>query len=87
MGVYGYIWVCMGVIWCTNTNAQANSTKRDRNGLTGYDSWACMAGKFPQKRHICDHRHKGVKMDSGGWEWVRMGAGVVVVVHSYFIDM
>ena len=75
MGIWIYIWVFMGVVWCTNTNAQANNTKRDRNGLAGYDSWPCMVGKFPQKRHICVCRHKGVRRDSGGWVWVRMGAG------------
>ena len=43
-----------------------NNTKRDRNGLAGYDYRPCMAGKFPQKRHICACRHKGVRRDSGG---------------------
>ena len=32
-------------------------------------------GNFPTKRHICARRHKGVKRDSGGWGWVRIGAG------------
>ena len=30
---------------------------------------------IPQKRHICACRYKGVRIDSGGWGWVRMGAG------------
>ena len=75
MCVYGGIWVCMGALGYTNTNAQGNNIKRDINGLAGYDSRTCMAGKFPQKRHICVRRHKGVRRDSGGWGWVRMGAG------------
>ena len=49
MDVYGCIWVFMGAVGFTNTNAQTNNTERDRNGLTGYDSRPCMAGKFPQK--------------------------------------
>ena len=75
MDVCGCIWVCMGAVGPTNTNAQTNNTKRDRNGLAGYDSRPCMAGKFPQKRHIYVCSHKRVKRDSGGWGWVRMGAG------------
>ena len=43
--------------------------------VAGHDSWSCMAGKFPQKRHTCDRMHKGVRRDSGVWGWVRMGAG------------
>ena len=66
MGVYGCIWVFMGAVGFTNTNAQANNTERDRNGVAGYDSRPCMAGKFPQKGHICARRHKGVRRDSGG---------------------
>ena len=67
----------MGVVGCpnTNTNAQQNKTKRDTNALKGYDYGSCVAGKFPDKRHICARRHKGVKRDSGGWGWVRIGAG------------
>ena len=65
----------MGVVGYPNTNAQENNTKRYINGLAGYNSRPCMAGKFPQKRHICAHRHKGVRRDSGGWVWARMGAG------------
>ena len=38
MGVYGCIWVFMGAVGFTNTNAQANNTERDRNGVAGYDS-------------------------------------------------
>ena len=34
----GCVWVCMGAVGCAITNAQANNTKRDRNGLEGYDS-------------------------------------------------
>ena len=75
VGEYGCLWVCMGAVGCTITNAQTNNTKRDRNGLAGYDFRPCMAGKFPQKRHICVRRHKGVTRDSGGWGWVRMGVG------------
>jgi hypothetical protein len=75
VGVYGCIWVCMGALGYTNTYAQTNNTKRDINGVAGYDSRPCMAGKFPQKRHICARMHKGVRRDSGGREWVRMGAG------------
>ena len=74
-GKYGCIWVYMGAVGHTITNAQAHNTKRDRNGLAGYDPRPCMAGKFPQKRHMCVCRHKGVRRDSGGWGWVRMGAG------------
>ena len=65
----------MGTEGCTITNAQTNNTKRDRNRLAGYDFRPCMAGKFPPKRHIYVCRHKRVKRDSGGWAWVRMGAG------------
>ena len=65
----------MGTVGHTSTNAQTNNRKRDRNRLAGYDSRPCMAGKFPQKRHIYVCRHKRVKRDSGGWAWVRMGAG------------
>ena len=63
------------MVGCTITNAQTNDTKRDRNRLAGYDSRPCMAGKFPPKRHIYVCRHKRVRRDSGGWGWVRMGAG------------
>ena len=48
------------------TNAKANNTKRDRNGLAGYDSRSCrilLTGNFPKKRHICVLRHKGVRRD------------------------
>ena len=69
------MWVCIGVVGPTDTNAQSNSRKRDRNGLEWYDSRPCMAGKFPPKRHICVCKHKRVKRDSGGWAWVRMGSG------------
>ena len=75
MREYGCLWGFMGAVGCTSTNAQANNTKRHRNGIVGYDSRPCMTGKFPQKRHICVCRHKGVRRDSGGWGWVRMGAG------------
>ena len=71
----GCVWVCMGAVGCAITNAQANNTKRDRNGLEGYDSRPCMAGKFPQKRHICARRHKGVSRYSGGCLWVWMTLG------------
>ena len=43
------MWVCMGAVGCTNTSAQGNNTKRDRNGLAGYDSRPCMTGKFLKK--------------------------------------
>ena len=56
----------MGALGCNNINAQENKTKRDIHGLTGYDSRSCMTGKFPQKRHICVCRHKGVRRESGG---------------------
>ena len=75
MCAYGCIWVFMGALGYTNTNAQENNTKRDINGQAGYDSRPCMAGKFPQKRHICEHRHKGARRDSGGWVCVRVGVG------------
>ena len=75
MSVYGCICVCMGALGYTNTYAQENNTKRDINGLAGHDFRPCMAGKFPEKNHIGARRHKGVRRDSGGWEWVRMGAG------------
>ena len=75
MYVYGCIWVFMGEAGCTSTNAQTNNTKRHRNGIVGYDFRPCMAGKFPPKIHIYVCRHKRVKRDSGGWGWVRMGAG------------
>ena len=75
MGVHGCIWVFMGALGYTNTYAQTNNTKRDINGVAGYDSWPCMAGKFPQKRHICARMHKGVRRGSGVRGWVRMGAG------------
>ena len=53
------MWVCMGAVGCTNTSAQGNNTKRDRNGLAGYDSRPCMTGKFPYKRCICERRYQG----------------------------
>ena len=62
MGVYGCIWVYMGAVGHTITNAQANNTKRDRNGLVGHDFRPCMAGKFPEKTHTCAHRHKRVSV-------------------------
>ena len=50
----GCIWVCMVAVGCTNTNLQANSIKKDSNGLAGYDSRPCMVGKFPQKdTYVC----------------------------------
>ena len=61
MGVYGCIWVCMGALGHTNTYTQANNAIRDTNGLAGCDSRPCMAGKFHQKRHAYECRHKGVK--------------------------
>ena len=53
-----------GCMWvrCTNTSSQTNNTKKDRNGLSGYDSRSCMTGKF-LKRHICARRHKGVSKE------------------------
>lgn len=71
MGVYGFVWVWgMYSHWLTN-----KQHKKDRTDLAGYDSRPCMAGKFPQKRHICVCGQKGVRMDPGGRGWVRMGAG------------
>ena len=75
MGVYGFMWVCMGALGYTNTYAQTNNTKRGINWVAGHDYRPCMAGKFPQKRHMCAHMHEGVRRDSGVWGWVRMGAG------------
>ena len=56
----------MGAVGYTSTNAQANDTKRDITGLSGYDSRPYMDGKFPQKRDICVRRHKGVGRYSEG---------------------
>ena len=53
MGVYGF------AVGCTITNAQTNNTKRDRNGLAGYDFRPCMAGKFPQKTYMCAQTQRG----------------------------
>ena len=55
----GCMWVCMGTIGYTNTNVQANKTKKDRNGVAGYDSRPCMTGKFLCKRCICERRYQG----------------------------
>ena len=41
-----------------------------------------MAGKFPDKTHVCAHRHKGAMRDSGGWGWVRMGAGGCISIQQ-----
>ena len=49
--------------------------KKNINGLKGYHFRPCMAGKFPPKGHIYVNRHNGVKRDSGGCGWIRMGAG------------
>ena len=50
----GCMWVCMGTSGCTNTNLQANKTKKDRNRVAGYDSRPCMDGKFPPKdTYVC----------------------------------
>ena len=50
----------MGAVWYTNTNAQANNTKRHRNGIVGYDFRSCMAGKFPPKKtHMCAQAQRG----------------------------
>ena len=82
VGACGYTWGFMGVLGCTIINAQGNKTERDTNGLTGYDFRPCMAGKFPPKRHICACRLKGVRRDSGGWIWVRMGAGGCISIQQ-----
>ena len=65
----------MGVVVCNGTNPQGNRTKRDSNGSARYDFGACVAGKFPEKRHVRADRQKGVRRDSGGRGWVRMGTG------------
>ena len=74
-GTDGCKWVCMGVLGCKDTNAHKNKTKQDKNECAGYAFDGCMAGKFPGKYDIQTCRHKGVRRDSGGWGWVRMGAG------------
>ena len=78
----GCMWVCMDAVGCAITNAQANNTKRDRNGVAGYDYRPCMAGKFSPKRHIYALRHKGSRRDSGGWGWVRMDAGICIATQQ-----
>ena len=75
MGANGCKWAYMGVVGCGGTGGHKNKTSKHKNGLTGYVRGACMAGKFPGKKHTCSHRHKGVMGDSGGWEWIRVGAG------------
>ena len=37
---------------------------------------------IPPKRHICACRLKGVRRDSGGWIWVRMGAGGCISIQQ-----
>ena len=75
MGANGCKWAYMGVVGCGGTGGHKNKTNKHKNGLAGYVRGACMAGKFPGKKHTCSHRHKGVMGDSGGWEWIRVGAG------------
>ena len=61
------------------TNAQANTTNRDILGLAGYDSRACMAGKFPKKNtYACKDKKRGkkglrrVRMGSNGRRWMHI---------------
>ena len=56
---YGCIWVYIDTLGYTDTNTQANNTKRDRNGLAGYDSRPCITGQFPFKRCFCESRYQG----------------------------
>ena len=57
----------MGAMGLEDTGEQQNKVSKDINGLGGYVFGACMAGKFPDKTHICVPRHKRVMRDSGGW--------------------
>ena len=75
MGAIGRKWTYMGVVGYGGAGGHKNKTSKHTNGLAGYVRGACMAGKFPGKTHTCTHRNKGVMGDSGGWEWVQMGAG------------
>jgi len=72
----GCMWVCMGTSGCTNTNLQANKTKKDRNRVAGYGR------EISPKRQICVCRHKEVRRDSGEWKWVRMGARGCIDTHQ-----
>jgi len=72
----------MGVVGCRGAGGHKNKTGVGKNGLAGYVRVTCMAGKFPGKTHVCAHRHKGVMRDSGGWGWVRMGAGRCISIQQ-----
>ena len=72
----------MGAVGCNGTNVLGNKTKGDTNESSGYAFDACMAGKIPEKRHICAHRHKGVRRDSGGRVCVWICAGRCIDTHQ-----
>ena len=65
----------MGVVACRSAGVHKNKRNIDKTGMTGYVRVTCMDGKFSEKTHTCEYRYKRVMRDSGGWEWVRMGAG------------
>ena len=81
-GACGCIWAYMGVMGCRGAGQRKNKTSTGKTGLAGYVRVACMAGKFPGKTHVCAHRHKGAMRDSGGWGWVRMGAGGCISIQQ-----
>ena len=72
MGADGFVWVRWGAHLLARKKTRQKETQMSSHGMISEHD---MAGKFPQKRYICAHRHKGVRRDSGGWGWVRMGAG------------
>ena len=74
-GVHGCLWVCMGAIGLGDTEKQKSTVSKDTDGLGGDVFGPCMAGKFPGKHTKCAPMHKRGIRDSGGWAWVRMGAG------------
>ena len=56
MGTNGCKWAYMGVVGCGGAGEHKNKTSKHKNGLSGYVTGVCMDGKFPDKKHTCDHR-------------------------------
>ena len=65
----------MGAIGLGDTEKQKSTVSKDTDGLGGDVFGPCMAGKFPGKHTKYAPMHKWGIRDSGGWGWVRMGAG------------
>ena len=71
MGVYGFVWVR----WDVLTLTYKQTTQKRQKWISRVWFPTMYDREISPKRHICVCGHKGVRRDSRGRGWVRMGAG------------